>query len=98
MPHLIALIAVPCQTPVAIVPTVVMLAEPAQVDNAVFSTLFKLKSVFTSTKVLLSNPLAVNFAYSQLVISALLIITELVLAIPKVKADCFAFQVVALEI
>ena len=31
--------AVPCQVPVPMVPTVVMLAVPAQVDRAVFSTL-----------------------------------------------------------
>ena len=44
------------------VPTVVTLVVPAQVLNAVFSTLLRDKSVFTSVKDLPSTPFAVNFA------------------------------------
>ena len=39
---------VPCQVPALIVPRVVMLVVPAQVDRAVFSTLFNHRSVLTS--------------------------------------------------
>jgi hypothetical protein len=38
----------PAIVPVETVPTVVMLAEPAQVDKAVFSTLLRERSVFNS--------------------------------------------------
>ncbi len=41
VPPLFTEIVVPPQTPVAIVPRVVIFVEPTQVDKAVFSTLFK---------------------------------------------------------
>ena len=47
----------PFHVPVAIVPNVVKFVEPVQVDNVVFSTLFKLKSVFVSATVRLFNSL-----------------------------------------
>ncbi len=55
-------IVVPFQVPDDIVPKVVILVVPSQVLNAVFSTLFKLKSVFTSAILLPSIPVAVNLA------------------------------------
>ena len=58
-------IAVPCQVPVPIVPKVVMLVLPANVDIAVFSTLFKDKSVLVSDAFLPSIVFAsVNLAKS----------------------------------
>ena len=54
--------AVADHVPVAIVPNVVIFVLPANVDIAVFSTLFNDKSVFTSAALLPSIPLAVNFA------------------------------------
>ena len=41
VPPLAAAIVVPFQVPLVIVPSVVRLVEPAQVERAVFSTLFK---------------------------------------------------------
>ena len=39
---------IPCHVPNVIVPNEVIYDEPDHVDNAVFSTLFKLKSNFNS--------------------------------------------------
>jgi hypothetical protein len=74
------------------------LALPAHVLKAVFSTLFKLKSVFTSENDLPSKPLAVNLAYSLSAALASSTFNAFVLAMPKVKASCFAFHVAALDI
>ena len=41
-------IATPCHVPLVIVPTVVIVFVPVHVDNPIFSTLFKFKSVLTS--------------------------------------------------
>ena len=45
VPPLLTAIVVPPQVPEVIVPSVVKFAEPAQVDRAVFSTLFKARVV-----------------------------------------------------
>ena len=47
----VLLMALPFQTPVEIVPRVVILLEPAHVETAVFSTLFNVKSLFSSAYV-----------------------------------------------
>ena len=44
----VSAMSVPCQVPVVIVPRVVILLEPAHVETAVFSTLFNVKSLFSS--------------------------------------------------
>ena len=56
--------AVPCAVDVTVltVPKVVILAEHDQVETAVFSTLFKDKSVLTSAELRPSTPLEVNLA------------------------------------
>ena len=55
-------IAVPFHVPVATLPKVVIFAVPAHVDTAVFSTLFKERSVLTSVVFLPSIPVVVNLA------------------------------------
>ena len=62
-----------------------MFVLPANVDIAVFSTLFNDKSVFTSANDFDSIPDAVSLAYSPLAASAESIFTALVFAIPNVN-------------
>ena len=82
--------------PVPIVPSVVTFVVPAHVDIAVFSTLFKLKSVLTSATSSPIIPFAVNLAYSPVAVPLPSISTALLSAIPNVNALCFAFHVAAL--
>ena len=81
--------AVPFQTPVAIVPKVVILVEPVHVERAVFSTLFKLKSLFSSANV---RPLTslVPIKSTSSVVKASSDLRALPLSLPNVNVACFA--------
>ena len=90
-------IAVPFQVPVPIVPKVVIFAEPANVEIAVFSTLSKLKAVFNSPYEIplillvpvIKRSLAAKFSSN---------FNAFVSSLPNVNAFCFPFQVLADDI
>lgn len=63
MPPLFTAIAVPFHVPADMLPRVVMFVEPAQVDSAVFSTLFNASVVFRFTVDVPANE-PVPFAYN----------------------------------
>jgi hypothetical protein len=54
VPPLLAAIAVAFHVPVVIVPSVIILVDPTQVDNAVFSTLLKPTAVLSNVCQVLS--------------------------------------------